>query len=42
MTEEMKADLELDLKGLLCPMPMVRVSQEVVKTDKDGKTSYSI
>jgi len=29
MSEEVKADLELDLKGLLCPMPMVKVSQNI-------------
>lgn len=27
MVEEVKADLVLDLKGLLCPIPVVRVSQ---------------
>ena len=36
MTEEMKADLELDLKGLLCPMPMVRVSQNITKVPVGG------
>ena len=29
MAEEYKVDLELDLKGLLCPLPMVRVSQNI-------------
>lgn len=29
MTEEIKVHLELDLKGLLCPMPMVKVSQNI-------------
>jgi len=29
MTEEIKADMELDLKGLLCPLPMVKVSQNI-------------
>jgi tRNA 2-thiouridine synthesizing protein A len=29
MTEEIKVDLELDLKGLLCPLPMVKVSQNI-------------
>jgi tRNA 2-thiouridine synthesizing protein A len=29
MAEEMKVDLELDLKGLLCPLPMVKVSQNI-------------
>ena len=29
MSEDIKVDLELDLKGLLCPMPMVKVSQKI-------------
>ena len=29
MAEEIKVDLELDLRGLLCPLPMVRVSQNI-------------
>ena len=29
MAEDIKVDLELDLKGLLCPLPMVRVSQNI-------------
>jgi tRNA 2-thiouridine synthesizing protein A len=29
MTEELKVDLDLDLKGLLCPLPMVKVSQNI-------------
>ena len=29
MSDENKVDLELDLKGLLCPLPMVRVSQNI-------------
>ncbi|MBM3706092.1 MAG: sulfurtransferase TusA family protein [Actinobacteria bacterium] len=29
MTVEMKTDLDLDLRGLLCPLPMVRVSQNI-------------
>lgn len=29
MSEEIKVDMELDLKGLLCPMPMVKVSQNI-------------
>jgi len=29
MSDDVKADLELDLKGLMCPMPMVRVSQSI-------------
>ncbi len=29
MVDDIKVDLELDLKGLLCPLPMVRVSQNI-------------
>lgn len=29
MSDEIKVDLELDLKGLLCPLPMVKVSQNI-------------
>jgi len=29
MSDENKVDLELDLKGLLCPLPMVKVSQNI-------------
>ncbi len=29
MSEDIKVDLDLDLKGLLCPMPMVKVSQRI-------------
>ena len=29
MSEDIKPDLELDLKGLLCPLPMVKVSQNI-------------
>jgi tRNA 2-thiouridine synthesizing protein A len=29
MSEDRPFDLELDLKGLMCPMPMVRVSQSI-------------
>jgi len=29
MAEEYKVDLELDLKGLLCPIPIVKVSQNI-------------
>ncbi|HAX18170.1 MAG TPA: response regulator SirA [Actinobacteria bacterium] len=36
MAEEIKADLELDLKGLLCPLPMVRVSQNITKVPVGG------
>jgi len=36
MAEEIKTDLELDLKGLLCPLPMVRVSQNITKVPVGG------
>ena len=29
MAEEYKVDMELDLKGLLCPLPVVKVSQNI-------------
>jgi tRNA 2-thiouridine synthesizing protein A len=29
MADDRSYDLELDLKGLMCPMPMVRVSQSI-------------
>ena len=29
MSDAPSIDLELDLKGLLCPMPMVKVSQSI-------------
>ncbi len=36
MSDETKIDLELDLKGLLCPLPMVRVSQNITNVPVDG------
>ena len=36
MSEEIKVALELDLRGLLCPMPMVRVSQNISKVEVGG------
>ncbi len=36
MADEMKVDLDLDLKGLLCPLPMVRVSQNIGKVPVGG------
>jgi TusA-related sulfurtransferase len=36
MADEMKVDLDLDLKGLLCPMPMVKVSQNITKVPVGG------
>ena len=37
-------DLELDLKGLLCPMPMVKVSQQIGLRDKtlQWQTGYGV
>ncbi len=34
--DDIKVDLELDLKGLLCPLPMVRVSQNISKVPVGG------
>lgn len=36
MAEQPKADLDLDLKGMLCPMPIVRLSQSVGKLEVGG------
>ncbi|MCX8006530.1 MAG: sulfurtransferase TusA family protein [Coriobacteriia bacterium] len=36
MSEEIKVDLELDLKGLLCPLPMVKVSQNITNVPVGG------
>ncbi len=36
MNEEISADLELDLRGLRCPLPMVRVSQNISKVPVGG------
>ena len=36
MAEDIKVDLDLDLKGLLCPLPMVRVSQNISKVPVGG------
>jgi tRNA 2-thiouridine synthesizing protein A len=36
MSEETNVDLELDLKGLLCPLPMVKVSQNIGKVPVGG------
>jgi tRNA 2-thiouridine synthesizing protein A len=35
-TETIKVDFELDLKGMLCPMPMVTVSQNINKVPVGG------
>ena len=36
MADDIKVDLELDLKGLLCPLPMVRVSQNIKNVPAGG------
>jgi tRNA 2-thiouridine synthesizing protein A len=36
METEINIDLDLDLKGLLCPMPMVKVSQNITKVPVGG------
>ncbi len=36
MAEEYEVDLELDLMGLMCPLPMVRVSQNIKNVPVDG------
>ena len=33
---DITADLDLDLRGLLCPMPMVKVSQNIAKVPVGG------
>ena len=36
MADDYKVDLDLDLRGLLCPMPMVKVSQNISKVPVGG------
>jgi tRNA 2-thiouridine synthesizing protein A len=36
MSDDIKVDLELDLKGLLCPLPMVKVSQNITNVPVGG------
>ena len=36
MSEDRPFELELDLKGLICPMPMVRVSQSISSVPVGG------
>lgn len=36
MSEELKADLVLDLKGLMCPIPVVRVSKAIKEVPVGG------
>lgn len=31
MSEEIKADVTMDLKGVKCPLPVVKVSQQIKK-----------
>ncbi|HNU93096.1 MAG TPA: sulfurtransferase TusA family protein [Spirochaetota bacterium] len=31
MSDEIKADVTMDLKGLACPLPVVKVSQQIKK-----------
>ncbi|UCE53424.1 MAG: sulfurtransferase TusA family protein [Desulfobacterales bacterium] len=36
MEEDIKIDLELDLRGLRCPLPMVRVSENITLVPVGG------
>jgi len=36
MAEDIKVDLELNLKGMLCPMPMVKISQNIKNVPVGG------
>lgn len=36
MSDDIKIDLDLDLRGLRCPLPMVRVSQSITKVPVGG------
>ena len=36
MSNEMKPDLTLDLKGLLCPMPVVKLAQAIKNVPVGG------
>jgi tRNA 2-thiouridine synthesizing protein A len=36
MPDEIAVDHELDVRGQLCPMPMIRVNQEVAKVPHGG------
>ena len=31
MSDEIKADINMDLKGVACPMPVIKVSQQIKK-----------
>ncbi len=37
MSEEIKANYTMDLKGVKCPMPVIKVSQHVKNTMKVGE-----
>lgn len=36
MSEELRVDLELDLKGLLCPLPLVKLGQNITNVPVKG------
>jgi len=36
MSETLNANLVLDLKGLLCPMPVVKIAQAIKQVDVGG------
>lgn len=36
MSEELKPDLVLDLKGLMCPLPVVRMSKAIKEVQVGG------
>lgn len=36
MPDEIKVDLELDLTGLLCPLPIIRMSQKITSVPVGG------
>ena len=36
MSEELKADLVLDLKGLMCPIPVVKIAKAVKEVPVGG------
>lgn len=36
MSEEVQADLKLDLKGLMCPIPVVKMAQAIKKVEVGG------
>jgi len=36
MTEKTDFDMEIDLKGLVCPLPMIKVSQNIPRVPVGG------